>query len=248
MSSLTGRFVQKGRFMTSPAQLSHSLCVAVDARGYGASDDHTQLSIQRHLLELLDTAAAAAGLCRLSWSKQPGGDAELAVLPAGESEVLVVDRFVRELDAALHRHNRDRLRTARLQVRMVVHFGRLLPGPNGYAGPAPVEVSRLLNSRQLRQALAESKTRDLVVLLSNQVYTDTVEPLHTTWRPDEFRRVRIHEKEFEADAWLWTPDGSPQDSPSPTPVNPAAGRPQQVVHNKVDQVTSDSVVFGIQNV
>jgi len=241
--------------MTFPTGPSRHLCVAVDAKGYGSLDDLQQHSIQRHLLQVLDTAADAADLRRLSWLKQPGGDAELAILPAEEPEARVVDRFVRELSAALRRHNSGRHSRAVLRVRAAVHFGRLVPAANGFAGPAPVAVTRLLNSEVLRRALTESPAADLAVLLSDQVYADTVAPLHTTWRPDEFRRVRVHEKEFDQDAWLWVADCQQQAlDPAPAAERPApetGGRPstphQQTVNNTIHSLTTTNAVFGFSN-
>ena len=242
--------------MCVPNGLSRNLCIAVDARKYGSGDDQAQLSIQRLLVQVLDTAAAAAGLHRLSWTRQAGSDSEFAILPPHEPEAVVVDRFVREVAAELRRQNRGRLPEARLRVRMAAYFGRLVPGENGFAGPAPVGVNRLLNSRELRQALDESGS-DLAVLLSEHIYLDTVAPLHTTWRPWEFRKVRVQEKEFDQNAWLWVQDGDtaaradegePQ-QPQRPPTDPLAPtpQPQQSVHTTVQQVSSPNVVFGIQN-
>src|SRR6185503_11726553 len=86
-----------------------------------------------------------------------------------------------------------------------VRFGRLMPGGNGFAGPGPVEVSRMLTSAPLREAIAAAPAANLAMLVSDNIYNDTIEPLHTTYRPHEFREVRVAEKEFKANGWLWVP-------------------------------------------
>jgi hypothetical protein len=179
--------------------------VAADAVGYGKGTDYQQMSVQQHLVEVLNTAAEAANLHRITWDRQQAGDAELAVLPEDEPEAVVVDLFVRQLDVALARHNLLLRPEVRLRLKVAIHFGRFTPGHNGFAGPGPVEVSRLLNSRQLRAAMIAVPAANLAMMVSSSIYRDTIEPLHTTLRPAEFHPVHIIEKEFEADAWLWIP-------------------------------------------
>ncbi|MBP2322149.1 hypothetical protein JOF56_002534 [Kibdelosporangium banguiense] len=181
------------------------LLVAADAVGYGRWHDYQQLAIQRHMIDILDYAAAMSKLRRGTWERQAVGDGELAVLPEDEPEHIVVDTFIRQVDVALARHNTLLLPEARLRLRFAVHFGRIMPGDNGYAGPGPVEVSRMLNSAPLRRAIAEIPEANLALMVSGNIFKDTIEPLHTTLRPAEFYRVHVMEKEFEADAWLWIP-------------------------------------------
>ncbi|MGB3440859.1 MAG: hypothetical protein WBA97_19090 [Actinophytocola sp.] len=203
------------------------------------------------MVSVAGTAARAAGLYRGDWITQDGGDSEFAVLPSMEPEVVVVDRYVRELTAELHRYN-DRLRPeARLRLRVAMHFGPLSPAELGHAGPAPVAVARLLDSGVLRAALAEVVPANLALLLSERIYTDTVASLATTWRPDEFRQVRVHQKEFDEPAWLCVPghdvhamtlrvDEPPRE---PGPTSPGA---QHVVQNTINTVHGERVVFGMQ--
>ncbi len=181
------------------------LCLAADAVGYGRRDDYLQQDTQRYLMEVLDWAAEAAGLHRGTWNRQAAGDGELAVLPQDEQESHVVDGFVRHLDAALSRRNRILRPDARLRLRVAMHFGRLMAGDNGFAGPGPVEVARMVNSAPLRAAIDAVPDANLALLVSDTIYRDTIEPLHTTLNPAAFRKVLVQEKEFEANAWLWVP-------------------------------------------
>lgn len=191
--------------MSANGATERRLCVAADAVSYSTGSDLDQAAVQRDLLEVLDAAATAAGLRRMTWHRQAAGDGELAVLPVGEPEPLVVDRFLRELDAELLRCNAPRRPWARLRLRMAVHFGRLRPAANGFAGPAPVEVSRMVDSVVLHEALRICPAANLGVLLSAQVFHDTVATLSTTLRPDQLRKVHISSTKFEGDAWLLVP-------------------------------------------
>jgi hypothetical protein len=99
------------------------LCIATDTSGYSKQSDLDQAAIRRDLLDVLDGAAAAAGLRRPTWRRRSTG--EFAELPIDEPARLVVDRFVRELDAELLRYNLPRPPKARMSMRVTVYCERL---------------------------------------------------------------------------------------------------------------------------
>ncbi|MGW7330773.1 hypothetical protein ACWGIU_19680 [Streptomyces sp. NPDC054840] len=179
------------------------LLLAVDARGYGSADTARQRDIQTVLPRLLSDAAEAAGLDRASWVRQAAGDSEFAVLPAGSGEQALVEPFMRRLDAGLRAHNRDRVPEARLALRAAVHFGPASEAPNGFVGPGPVEVSRVLESDPLRRALAAAPDAALAVALTAPIFTELVAQGYTNFRPEEFREVVVEKKEYRGRAWLW---------------------------------------------
>lgn len=181
------------------------LLLAVDARGYGSADTGRQRDIQTALPRLLGEAAGAAGLDRDAWVTQGAGDSEFAVLPVGSDEQALVDPFMRRLEAGLRDHNRDRLPGARLALRAVVHFGPATEAPNGFAGPGPVEVSRVLESDCLHQALVAAPDAVLALALTAPIFTEVVAQGYTNFRPEEFREVVVAKKEYRGRAWLWVP-------------------------------------------
>jgi hypothetical protein len=180
------------------------LLISVDARGYGGSDDRRQANMQAALLAVLDEAASRAMLARDSWWRQAAGDGELSVLPDSEPEPRVVDGFVREVSAALILHNEDLRPEARLRLRLAIHHGVAIPAANGFSGQGVVEVSRLVDSRLLREALQASGA-ELAVILSRRVFLDTVVQRHTSLRVANFRKVRVSNKEYHEDAWIQIP-------------------------------------------
>jgi hypothetical protein len=206
--------------------------------------------VQRAIVAVCDAAARAAGLRRDTWDRQGNGDGELAVLPPDEAEELVVDRYVRELDAELGRYNGRHVVEARLRLRVAVHFGRLSRASIGHAGPAPIAVARLIDSEILRTALAQAPEANLALLVSASVFDDTIASLATTLRPADFRRVAVAEKEFVEDAWLWVPGQGSHSAgttvggvPPTDPIGPTGS--QQVVHSTFkDQVNAPGSVFG----
>jgi hypothetical protein len=183
-----------------------ALLMACDVTGYGSGDDQLQEAMQDGLINVLDEAATGAGLVRSEWDRNSTGDGELALLPATESEPRVVDDFVRELTAALARHNRHLATSARLRLRVAIHFGVAYPASNGYAGQGVVAVARLLDSSPIRAAMRQFDT-ELALILSDGVYSETVVNGHTSLRPQDFRQVQVRVKEFATHAWLWLPHG-----------------------------------------
>lgn len=181
--------------------------LSIDAQGYGKAHDHDQISIQDELLDVLDTAATAAGLDRRTWHRQGKGDEELALIPASEpdTETRVVDGLVRELATVLFQRNYERPAKSRFRLRLAIDYGLARPAPNGFAGRPVVVVSRLVGCQPLRQAMAAAPDASLGVILSRQVYTDLVIGGHTRLRAAEFLRVSVSEKELVDQAWLRVP-------------------------------------------
>jgi len=181
------------------------LLLAVDAKGYGRADVVTQRQLQGAIQRILTDAAEASGLERERWETQVGGDSVLAVLPEGASEPHLVDTFMRHLDAGLREFNHGRLPGSRLRLRVAVHFGTASPAANGFEGRAPVEIGRMLDSAALRSALDAAPDADMALAVSSTVFNDVVREAYTTIRAQEFREVRVAEKEFAGRVWIRVP-------------------------------------------
>ncbi|MFI8393077.1 hypothetical protein [Streptomyces sp. NPDC085540] len=188
------------------AAFARRLLLAVDAKGYGAADAVTQRQLQEGITRLVAEAADTARLERARWATQEGGDSLFAVLPEHTFEPALVDTFMRALNAGLRAFNRDRVRERRLRLRAAVHFGPASAAANGFTGRAPVETGRILDCAALRTALVRAPDADLAVAVSADVFRDVVQDAHTTIAPETLRRVRVEEKEFRGEAWIWLPD------------------------------------------
>jgi hypothetical protein len=200
------------------------LCIAVDITRYSAHDAHGQKELQRQLKEILESSATAAGLDRMSWMTQPQGDGELALVPVGPDEPRVIDDFIRHLDSWLERHNRERLPASRMRLRVAMHTGVALPAAMGFAGPAVVVVSRLLNSADVRRALTEAESANLALIASSTAF-EIVELGQTTLRPSWFRGVAVVEKEYAGEAWIWIPNAERGDAATSPAALSTTGQP-----------------------
>ncbi|MFE7270096.1 hypothetical protein [Streptomyces sp. NPDC057623] len=242
------------------------LLLLVDAKRYGAADALTQHQFQEAIQRLLEEAADAAGLHWERWQTQQGGDSLFAALPKGASEPALVDPFMRTLDAGLRSFNHGRERAAWLRLRAAAHFGSASPGPNGFVGPAPVELGRICDSVALRAALTAAPDACLAVGISAGIFNDVVREAYTTLRADEFREVLIEEKEHRGRAWIRVPGAdvwqldlagcaaagpgraasAPADRQGPKP-SPPAPREATVIHHFHGPVHADGAHFGISN-
>jgi hypothetical protein len=204
------------------SRFSRHLCIGVDAASYSSLDSVAQYDIQALLAGVLDEAAAAAGLDRGTWRKQPQGDGELALVPPDQPEPRIVDDFIRELDATLRLRNHGRMPQARLRLRAAIDFGVAYEAPFGFAGEAVVSTARLLASGSLHRALAGASDADLAVALSPAVY-QVVRERHTSISPDDFTRTEVTEKEYAAEAWIRVlRHGPPQPRPDAERRQPPA--------------------------
>ncbi|MEU9872321.1 hypothetical protein AB0C87_31265 [Actinomadura sp. NPDC048021] len=73
-------------------RLTYHFLIAVDIEGYSKLSTAQQKQVQLDLHEVLESAAAAAGLDRRAWLRQVGGDGEMAILPPDTDGLLVLSR------------------------------------------------------------------------------------------------------------------------------------------------------------
>ncbi|MGJ6967903.1 hypothetical protein ACSDR0_38945 [Streptosporangium sp. G11] len=183
-----------------------ALIMTSDLRGYGRGDNKRHEAMQHGFVDLHRGAAAQAGLDRHRWVIQPGGDGELAVLPADEPDPLVVDQYIRALHQGLVDHNDGLAPKERLQLRVALAFGTAYPSANGYAGQAVVEASRLVDWQPLKKIFKMREDMNIALILSQRVFEDVVQQGHTSYGVGDFHRVTIQEKEFSGSAWIWSPE------------------------------------------
>jgi len=212
------------------ATANRYLCLSVDVEGYGRHNDVEQARIQQELVDLLDRAGTRADTDRSTWIRQPKGDEELALIPASEPPPAVVGEFCLELHSLLRERNEGLAPADRLRLRLAIDDGPVELSANGFAGRAVVGVSRLVNSRALRMALATIEGAQLVVLVSQVVFRDWIHSGRSSVAADQFQRVRVAEKEFVEHAWLWVPGTTSPPWSLLSGAGPATNLPADDVH------------------
>lgn len=224
------------------------LCLSVDAKGYSGRDDGGQSRLQHELVALLDEAATSVGLDRTCWHRQGTGDGELALIPAGEPETVVLQDFTLALAQRLFSRNAGRFGADRLRLRLAADHGLARLDANGFAGTMVVGVARMIDAQAVRAVLDEADAAPLVQVLSDHLYHGVVEAGHAG-SPAEFRMITVRHKEFHAQAWVRAPGVDlrlhAMSEPEPPPVVRPDG--QVVTATFAGPVEINGGVIGIRN-
>jgi hypothetical protein len=203
-----------------------------DIKGYseGGIPRHTRL--QDGLQWILETACADAGVDREKWDRQPGGDSELALIPAGVPKRKVLTDLVAQLIRALDNFNLDKADGFRIRLRMALDHGDVAVNGANFAGQPPITAGRLCDADELRAALVVAPKTDLAMIVSDRFYIDCVKDGGDGIRPELYRRVLIKNKEFEEPAWIYVPGHSsggaiPPEAASAPPAESPTSVPNQ---------------------
>lgn len=185
-----------------PSGRSHRIGFVVDVVSYGKRLAPAQERIQRRLHSLLRDVVTDVGVDFEDVEHDGGsGDGMVVFLPTGGDPTRLLPGLLSataERLAADNAEYRDRVR-----LRMAVGSGLVGDGATGFSGPLVVNISRLVDSEPLRQAVADNPGSDLVVLVLDALHRDVVVPGYLPARVAEFQLVDVAMKEFVERAWLW---------------------------------------------
>ena len=186
--------------------------LVVDARGFSGTTSAQQADTSAEIVEVLEAAFRRAGLAA-EWQERQfrprahTGDGYIVGL---RPEVLprLLHPFLRELQDELRERDRRRPRSqAQLRLRASIHVG---PLPAEGVGQPMTDTHRLLDSDELRQALARSHqdVTFLAAIISKRVFEDWVRGGHTGLHPAHFTSVAVEVKTFREEAYLYVPEPS----------------------------------------
>ena len=182
----------------------HHTIVELDVTGSGRRNDQLHLRMRADLRAIVADVLAMQRLDPDTIDRTDLGDGVRLVIPAHISPHALLDPFIPNLAAALRAHRATVINAARLRLRVAVHMGLLHRDVDGWAGAPLVHCARLLNAEPVRSAIAVADQADLVLVVSETIYTDVV---RHGYGFDEaaYRHVRIAEKETIANAWIHIP-------------------------------------------
>lgn len=181
--------------------------IGLEIPGYGNRNTRQQQSIVSDLDRLLNDAAQAAGLDRRRWGVQPTGDGELAVLPPEVDLMRVVGPFVTELNRRLATRNEDHSPGTRIRLRVAMHIDAIMRNKLTYAGPALVQLRRLLGSAEVRETLEQADKAALALIISQAVHHKVIESGLGGLRPEQFREVHVVDRDegYDEVAYIHVP-------------------------------------------
>ncbi|MEU6812649.1 CATRA conflict system CASPASE/TPR repeat-associated protein [Streptomyces sp. NPDC046831] len=176
---------------------------AVDIEGYSRRTSLEQSDLQVRLALLVRQVLGGLDISLEGADHQGTGDGMNVFLPAGAELHRALPHVLRSWQDQLGADNR-RFRD-RMRLRLATVVGPVGIAALGYSGSTIVKVSRMLDSAVLRTALRDNPHVDYAALVSEPLHEYVVGEGCPGLDPEQFRRVLVEFKEYEAHAWLWLP-------------------------------------------
>ncbi|HZB30750.1 MAG TPA: ATP-binding cassette domain-containing protein [Streptosporangiaceae bacterium] len=194
----------------------HRTIVAVDVEKFGdrrRTNPH-RLAVRDGLYRALGEAFAKVGVPWEDTYHEDRGDGAFALIRADVPKSHVAARLSGPLAAALRRHNESHPPEARIRLRVALHAGEVHHDGHGVAGAALDLTFRLLDSPDLKSALAAGPG-EVALIASNWFFDDVIR--HTPeCAPATYRQVTVAVKETKTTAWVSLPE------PGPAPADASA--------------------------
>ena len=170
-----------------------------DVVGFGARarNDKDRRIIREALFSM--TRAALAGIPDV-WSEDRG-DGLLTIVPPSVPPADAIDHLLRELPAAIERHNSDQHDSARFQLRFAVNVGPVVSDIMGVSGEAIIVAARLVEAPSFKDAIAASMA-SFGVIASPFVYETVIRHSADSIELASYSQVPVEVKESETTAWM----------------------------------------------
>ena len=170
-----------------------------DVVGFGArSRNDADRRIVREALFSM-THAALQGIPGVR--SEDRGDGLLTVVPPSVSTARVMNELLKELPAALERHNFSQRESARFQLRLAVNVGPVVSDAMGVSGEAIIIAARLVEAPSFKEALATSKA-NLGIIASPFVYEAVIRHSADWHDMASYSQVMVEVKESATTAWM----------------------------------------------
>ncbi|WP_200300721.1 hypothetical protein [Streptomyces adelaidensis] len=198
-------------------------------------------------LGLIGGALAAYGITSAGFDLRNRGDGDRYDFVAGVSPVPVIEAVSTHLPPKLRAYNKRVAHALRLELRLVVHGGYMMPtADGGDADGGEVNLlHRMLDSDDLKAALARSAA-PWVLAVSEPIWRGAAQHGHGQVDAESFTPLTLTHRNGECPVWV-TPAAPDQAAGLPEPGQGAQGfaAPPAARGSGDDdgQVTRDSVVF-----
>ncbi|MFD1049628.1 hypothetical protein ACFQ1S_30925, partial [Kibdelosporangium lantanae] len=192
--------------------------MVVDVEGFGAKwrNNRHQVAIRAGLYRALRDAFEKADIDWSGIRHEDRGDGVLILAPPDLPKSLFAELLPGALVEALRDHNSRHPDEEHIRLRLALNAGDVTEDENGVSGTAVNLTFRLLETPQLKSALAESA--GLLAVISSAYFYDDVMRHSPPVDLATFRRVHVEVKETVTEAWICRPD-DPFPPIVDTPVN-----------------------------
>ncbi|TDB81216.1 cyclic nucleotide-binding domain-containing protein [Actinomadura sp. KC216] len=177
--------------------------VFTDIAGFSAThrNDRDRLDMRRAMYALLSEAFMESGVPWAACHIEDRGDGALIVVPPEVPTAAVIDPMIASLAEGLRHHNQRSRDAVRIQLRVAVHVGPVMPDPPGVSGWALIRTARLLDARPLKDRLAATGA-DLGFIASTFVYESVIVHGPGYVNPAEYEPVSCTVKKLKTEGWI----------------------------------------------
>ncbi|MEV0663351.1 Crp/Fnr family transcriptional regulator [Actinomadura luteofluorescens] len=177
--------------------------VYTDVAGFSSPDrnDADRIGVRRAMYRALREAFDESGVPWDACHVEDRGDGALIVIPPQVPTATVIDPMLVSLGARLRRHNHRATGAVRVQLRVAVNVGPVMPDPPGVSGSSIITTARLLDAGPLKDRLAATGA-DLGVIASRFVYDSVIVPSPGRVTAAEYERITCRVKESRLEGWI----------------------------------------------
>jgi hypothetical protein len=189
-------------YTPTPGSLTPAIGLAMDTIGYGSKSPSAQQDVQERLPAVMHRVLADIGIQFNELPSATSGDGLYLFLPPATDPTRALPGLLPAMAVRLAEDN-ERYRDM-IRVRAAFGFGLVGLGRLGLIGRLVIDLTRLIDSPAIRQAVNDHPESHLVALISQELHQ-----LITSTKPLEpggqrLGRVDVTLKEYVAPAWLWT--------------------------------------------
>jgi hypothetical protein len=213
--------------------------IAADIEGFTGHMPLRQTELRADFIDLFHRALADACVDLEPPGLRDRGDGGFALVPAGAPRAPLTAEVPRRLAMELGWRNASRDERHRLRIRLVLHHGPARPHRGDWVGPAVDTAARLLEANAGRKLLANTADADLVLLLSAEMYQDTVRLHEAGLDPADFVFGRLGADEKGAGTGFWASMvGRGQFRPAPAALA-AAGMDDAITETEAPRAAAE---------
>lgn len=190
--------------MPADKSMMHRLCLAVDVESYSGSLRREQFDVQNRLLWTMVQACRAASVHPESCNRQSSDSGQVLIFPPSIDKSTVIPNLVLGLLTSLYQVNHPAGRGGHIRLRISFSQGMAQVGAAGFVGPAVVAASCLLDSNELRTALATSPAEDTAFIVTADLYHEMFARGYGALPAQGFCPVHVSkpEKRLSTEAWI----------------------------------------------
>jgi class 3 adenylate cyclase len=212
--------------MSEPDLLPFAV-IAADIEGFSKHVPLRQAELRADFLDLFHRALADARVDLVPPGLRDRGDGGFGLVAPAVARAPLTADFPRRLAIELRRRGAGPDGRNRLRLRLVLHHGQARPHRADWVGPVVDTAARILDAEAGRRLLATTPEADLVLLLSDEMYRDTVQLREADLDPADFTPGRIPVGTKGAGTAFWASMlGQSQFRPSPTALAAAGLEPR----------------------